>query len=333
MTKVLPQDRLVSHSIINYLLAGYQCRFTFLNMLSQLGYPNLKEDFLTKTRQAIDKVTTWTEDLWEDKPLFLASWTTPETDDAKMALALLGDLKPELISISQELARILMLPNPGEKKQDISFLVSAFGRYSYTRENYIRGFLEFGQNFKLEKDTQSYGPLLPPAQEDLRTTHAMLAAVKDSFKEGVKSPFVKSIIERSYPLIPAFRTHIHDINQLLARYMGGLTYERADFNATDASKWRAIEVGPEVAGYWRANGFKPEDAEAWIKGNIANPPTAAAWRMFGFDAESAAPWIRHNFPPAFSRMWNQSGFSAAQAKELIERGVTDPSKVTPPSKN
>jgi hypothetical protein len=326
MSKLTPQDIQATHAVTNYLLAELQGRFAFLNILSQLSPIPLKEEVVNATRQLIDKTTLWIDDLWEGTPLFLSSHKQAETFDAQESLAALREVKRELGVQIQELLRVLFLPSPGEKTDDIAFLVATFGRYAYTRENFIRGQLECVQKLGMKREMEGYAKSLPTAQEEIKFTHSLLTIFRDGFKEVSQAQYTKTLLDKTFPLVAVFRTHIHDINQLLARYAGGLTYENADFALEEARTWESLQIAPELAGYWRAQGFNAREAHDWITTRLAPPAVAAFWKLCGFNAESATPWIQHDLSPQFARSWAKAGFSAAQAKELTARGINDPAK-------
>ncbi len=323
MTPEIIKDRLSTHAVTNYLLAGYQGKFTFLNILSQLQYPGLDPALITFTRQALDKIAFWTEALWNDHHLFAAQWTAPQTFDSRQALELLDQLKPDLLGISGEIARIFSLQNPAEKFQDIAFLCAAFGRFSYARENYIKGFIEFATKFNSPQDGARYSAMLAPAQDDVRLTHTIINLARD-LQASSTQDFLRNLYERSIPLIAVFRTHTHDISQILAQYRGGLSFDKADFNVQEATAWSDAGIGPVAAGYWRANGFSPVETPEWVRYGFSNPGVAASWRTEGFNPASAQPWAQSNMPPVISRLWAQAGYDTDETKEMIDSGVTDP---------
>jgi hypothetical protein len=325
MMSDLAKDRLATHAVTNYLVAGYQGRFTFLNVLAQLQYPNVTEEALTFVRQALDRIAFWIDELWHDRFLFAAQWTAPQTFDSRQALELLDQLKPDLYSTANEIVRIIALPNPHEKFENTAFLCAAFGRFAYARENYIKGFIDFSNKFGEQQEASRYAALLPPAQEDVRLTHTLLSMIRDP-NASANENFTRGLTERCVPLIAVFRTHVHDINQLLGQFRGGMSFDKADFTVQEATAWNEIGLGPVPAGYWRANAFSPADAGGWIKYGFSIPSTASSWRVFGFTPDTARPWAQLNFAPPLARLWVQVGYSPEEAKQQNDLGITDPLK-------
>ena len=129
------KDQLYTHSIINYILASYQGRFTYLNVLSQLQHLRFQADEITRTRNNITKASEWVAKLWQGQATFSPSVTDPGTLDAKMALKLLEDLKPDLKNAINELRRIISYPNIETKPEDVKFLIASFARFAYGRDN------------------------------------------------------------------------------------------------------------------------------------------------------------------------------------------------------
>ncbi len=326
MNKDVVKDRQTTHAITNYLFAGYQGRFTFLNILSQLNYPNFDVQLIGLAREALDQIAKWTDDLWRGEDLFSASWTTAQTFGSTKALEMLDALRPDLYSVSNEVVRIFNGgPDYINQIDDLKFLVAAFGRFSYSREHYIQGFIQFGQKFNAPEEIERYAGLVQSAKEDIKLSHMLLKELQDPSR--IDANFANALVERCVGLPVVFRTHAHDINQLLGNYRGGFSFENADFEAEEAKGWSEAGFNAIVAGYWRANNFTSSEAHEWVKQGVSIPGAAFQWRMFGFTAQRVKPWADEKFPPALAMQWLQAGYEASEAKEFIEKGIADPSKV------
>lgn len=322
----LAKDRLVTHSITNYLNASYQGKFASLNVLSQTKHESFQDDEIAQVQQTMAKIGAWNAQLYQDECLFSAAWSSPETFDAKHALDLLEKLKPEISGLSTELVRILNLselPSDG----DIKFLLAALTRQAYSKDAYIRGFIEYGSRFGLPQMVTKYEELLPGSSSQLQRVHELLNAFRqsDCLVEKMEPSFFAFLHDAALNSPAVFRTHLHDINLLLSPFKGGgITFPQAEFSRAESDLWQNAGFGPVPAGYWRAYGINPEEARAWTDAKLGEAAAAAEWRNCGFDPQSAAGWAEIGFVPGYAAGWLKAGYSPQQAKEYAERGVFDP---------
>ncbi len=317
------KNQVFSHNITNYLVAAYQGKFTFLNVLNLLGLLRQPEE-LQRCKTTVAKVALWNSKLWKGEELFNHNWSEPATSDAKHALKLLEELKPELWEMATTIRRILQLTDLTSRTDERSYLIACFARFAYGRENYLKGILEFAKFFNLAQAISVHTPLIPQAEAEVQLANNLVETAKTP--GPAPEEFANFLRIRCISLPGIFLSHAHDINQLLAPFRGGFSYDTADFNHEEVRNW--LNAGFEVrpAGYWRAFEFSPQDALAWIRVGVIDATTAFDWRLHGFSAALAAPWIQVNFPPPFARMWLTAGHDAANAKAALDAGITDPTK-------
>lgn len=328
----LAKDRLISHAITNYLLAAYQGRFAQLNVFSQLSHPAFALEELIRTQQALAKITAWNKQIFEDECLFSASWTTPETFEAQAALDLLEALKPDLSQLATELVRIIGLPQI-PVADELMFLIAAHARHSYSKDSYVRGFIDYGEHFSLTPMSQKYELLLGDGEFETRRTQELIAEYMRVREEPAKksSVFLPMLFQSTVSLSAIFRCHIHDVNQLLSQFKGGLNFQTAEFSRAEADLWQDAGIGPSQAGYWRAHGIVPDEAREWREVNVLEPMLAVEWRKGNFTPKTAKEWVDAQMTPPYAFMWRQAGFNAERALDSIKRGVTEPPKALPDS--
>lgn len=321
------KDNFATHSITNYLSASYQGKFAYLNVLAQLSSPYFDAEKLQKTKKALEQAEKWTRELGQGMCLFSAAWTSPQTFEAELALDLLSALKPGLTNLVDQIKQILNLSDIAmqENSDQTTLLVAAYIRFAYSREVYIKGLIEYGKFFKIPEMVQQFSENLVQATDDIRLGHAFLNSLKQP--NVPTEPFYAKLREESSGLPAVFRTHLHDINQLLATYRGGLTYANADFESAQGSLWEACGFTALIAGYWRAYDFSAEESSKWCALNILGPALAEEWKWAGFDPQSAHPWVQLGFTPVLAKAWNAGGFSPPEAKENMEKGVSHPSLI------
>jgi hypothetical protein len=318
------QDLAFTHAILNYLTAAYQGRFAGLNILQQLAFEGLPVEEITRSRSVLEKVRRWVADMNQQMTLFSSSWTAPETFDAQSACQMLEEMRVELGQLAESCAVFIGDPETPKKPGQVKFLIAAYGRYAYARDNYIKGFVEYGNNFGYADLAAQYAQLQEGAAKDVETTHALLSAYKNP--QQVNDLFFRSLFDECVSLPGIFRTHVHDINLLLAPFKGGITFESLAFFGPEVSQWQTAGFDPGTAGYWRAYFFTPLEATDWRQCGVLAASIAIEWKLLGIDGVTAAPWVKAGFPPALAATWIEAKYTAEQALDMIDRGIQEPPK-------
>jgi hypothetical protein len=330
MNSDLSRDLITSHGLLNYLHASYQGRWAFLNALDQIGSASFGELEIVATREVLEKVNVWLSDLYRGSPIISATWTQPETFDAIKAVDYLRATKKEIAHLSQVISQVLGTNAVAVGSEEAKLLTAAFARYAYARDSYIRGFLEYGQAANNPDMLRIYEPFLVGSGEDLQVAHFLL----HGFTARERDPDHHSILLYRAQIVPGiFRTHAHDMNQILATFSGGFSFMSADFTSTEASAWNQSGFGPVAAGYWRAYDFLPADAAEWSATGVTEAGAAVEWRKHGFTASDVQHWVALGFPPLIARRWREQGYSAERALPFVQQGITTPDKIPPPKNN
>lgn len=318
------QDLEYTHSVLNYLNATYQGRFASLNVLQQLGYQGFAIAEIERTRSVLEKVRRWTSELWQQVCLLSPSWTQPETFEAQSALQFAEAIRVELLQVAEECQAFLNDAATPQKPQQVKFLIASYARFAYSRDNYIKGFIEFAKVFGQPTMLHYYTSLQPTATEDIETVAAMLNAYKDPSQPAHN--FFGALFHECVRLPGVFRTHVHDLLQLLAPFQGGFSFERAGIVAVEALDWQNASFGPVQAGYWRAYNFSPEEASRWVKAGFESAAVAFDWKLFSILPEVASQWAQRGAPAAVAVEWLRAGYTVEAAADLIARGIKEPPK-------
>lgn len=317
----------LTHSALNYLNASLQGRFAALNILSQLASPSFDPASIENTRAQLDRVQAWNAMLQRGRPLLSYNVTSPESPDARALFQFLEDVRAELLLLDEQIRLILPAGNWRNEPDQLKFLVACFGRYAYSRNNYVRGHIEFVKR-SMEDSAQIADDLddfLKDSNEDIQVTHALLKGCKDSAQPLPE--FLDSLQHECLGLPSVFRSHAHDLSQILATYEKQYTYAHAGISDEEARQWSEQGLGPVPAGYWRAYFFLAEEAAAWLAQGCADPPTANEWRQFQFVPDEALLWSNAGFTPVEAIPWRESGHSPEKARLLANEGMAPP----PPS--
>lgn len=319
------EDLSLTHTITNYLNSVYQGKFAALNILSQLGYEKLNQQELMNTRSIVNTISEWNSALWRRTPLFYSSWSEPQTAQAHQALKFLSVIKIELTKLA-DLIEEVCRNNTKLSPEQLQLLVGSFGRFAYSRDNYIRGFLEYGKVFNVKSVVKAYEPFLPEVTEEIRYAHMFLNTLKQS-KEPDEA-FYLTLKEHAIKLPGTFRAQNHDITILLSIYAKGLSYSSAGFSHQEADYWKAVGIGPVQAGYWNSQGFLPEEAARWLNAGCPDHWVAAEWKQQGFTAQNVLEWVELGLTAFQAKRWKTAGYKAPRVQEFLQQGITDPHQVT-----
>ena len=319
-------DLQLSHNILNYLLACYQGKFAWLNILSRLQFKKLPADEIPKTEKLFETLNRWISSLWEGVPIFSASWGEPESFESDRALALLADLLPELARLANTVKAILSNNSVdlGARQEEVKILIAAFGRYTYSQDNYVKGFVKFGELFNQPELAEQYRAHIPVLEEKVRLTHTFLKILQ---QEKPLPDFYQSLKAVTVQLPGKLRMYCHDISQLSSVYKGDYTFQMAGIEEEEGRRWTEVGLTPQLAGYWRAYELTPEQSAQWRQIGISSSESAFAWASLEFTPESCLRWASRNFPPAVAKQWQDAGYDPTSALVLIQQGFELPDMV------
>lgn len=320
MASTFINDIYLTNSIVGFLYAGFQGAFAGLNLLSQLGYLHFNPDELSRVEKHLAEIEKWKDDLLRGLPIFSVTWKSPQTVAAKKAFEYLSELRKDLLQTSGRVRKSLVFEDLSTAQEEIKYLLATLARQAYARENYVKGFMEFGQSFKHQDVLNAYGPFIPEAEQGIQVAHMFY----DIFvsQENLPPEFYKGLREECCFLPGVFQAQVHDIALLTNSYTQNVTYEKLGIIPQYADSWKSINITPAVAGYWQAWEFTPEQAAPWIETGLTDPRSAWFWTLLGFSPREASEWGRHGFPPPAARSLLDRGLTPESAiKELEDETV------------
>lgn len=323
------QDLALSHSFINFLGSSFQGHFVAHKMLSELKSQFAISEEQALAERALNKIEAWKSELHNNIALISLSWSSPETFDARRAFDLLRQIKGHLSEAVRELHRIHSLPAATWSADDMKYLVASFGRFSYTADFYVAGYIEYATVFQLNDIVEDYKNLSRGTSADINMAHHLFDTM-----QGTPAPtkeFLELLYEQTLALHGTFRSYIHDIHQMLNIFQGEFSYQLAEIPPPEAMRWQQNGFPPLIAGYWRAHDISPEESSVWLQSGFRDPGAAIAWRTFGFSAVEAAAWAVTTLPPIVALRWRTAGFTPEQTIGQIKRGFKEPPN-PPPSK-
>lgn len=316
MTSSFINDIYLTNSIVGFIYAGYQGAFAAQNILSQLGYKSFNPDDLSRVEHVLSEAEKWKEDLLRGLPIFSTTWKSPQTVSAKKAFEKLADLRKDLLQTVGKIKKILLLQDLPNCPEEVKLLIACFSRQAYARENYVSGFIEFGNAFKHQDIVNAYTPFLTEAQQAVQAAH-MFYNIYTS-EENLAPVFYKGLSEECSFLPGIFQAQVHDVTLLASSYNMPLSYTQLGINPDHQSEWEQIGINPVVAGYWQAWELEPAIAASWIEVGIGDPKTVWFWKNMGFAPKEAVDWFRYGFLPPNARAWRERGFAPEQAVRTIQ---------------
>ena len=325
MNADLVKDREANFAVLNYVRAAYQGKLAGINLLAQVMFPGFTPEAIAPVQQSLNKANALVEQLFAGECLFSASSPSLDTFDAQTAIDMLGRMVPDIAAAADECARIMSL-QVQPSGDEIKLILSALFRSLYSRDTYIRGFVDFCKKFGSPDRLKGYEQLLQDSTRDISGAQEILRLFRESgFHTQDMNPNFLPRLHQACALLPiTFRTHVHDINQLLAPFRGGTSFGTLGFPPAEEEEWKASGFGPVAAGYWRAHFFRADEAKAWNDAGFTLPSLAISWRSFGFDPVAGAPWAREGFPPGYALQWINAGYDIERAKKAIEGGMKMP---------
>lgn len=328
---ILSRDSGLTHAISNYINASYRGRLAFLNALKQMKFEDLNLDELARNEKIIETVQRWLKDLWNGMPIFSAHWKSPETFDAQQAFSLLKESKDELSHLSNSLSEILKNGQNFANLEEKKLAVASVIRSAYHRENYARGFIEYGNAFSQEHLIARYTSVQQLGMEEVQKASLLL---RDFSRIGYSEEELNSRLYADCLILPAyFRVSVNDINYLLSVFNPNYTFELAEIPKNEADNWSDRKVNPIVAGYWRSFNIGPDEAEIWSAAGFSDASNAGLWKVCGFNPDTARSWVVQGVDAQMARIWKNFGHSPDTARPHLQAGISDPKAVGQPPKN
>jgi len=317
MNRDANQDLLATNTLVSYLYSGYQGYFTYLNILLRLNFVAFDQAHLAHAKEVLVKILPWKQDLLRGICLISASWESPITFESQEALKLLDQFRFEALSHARELGDCLALHDLSADPESSKKLLASIGRFYYAKENYLKGFVEFGSAHNFTELVHQNAELLQSSANEIKFTHALLERFNQE-KPNLSREFLSQLRYQAQSLPGSYRALCHDINQLLWHFKGGFSYEALELDPVVLQAWKDLNVAPGVIGYWEAFGIGPQEALDWGKAGFDHHELAAAWKLHGFRPEAAAEWSAKGFPPLTALQWSEAGYDLEQALEKIE---------------
>lgn len=324
---LIDPDLDLSHLFLNYLNSGFQGKFAFLNVLQQLEHSYKDEEVMSATRERLTDSSRWFQDLWDGGAIINELWKRPETFPARKAVEYLWQLKADTRDIGAELVTVLSTESHHFLPGDFKFVIAALAWYAYSRDNFFRAYVEYGNQFMRPDIAEQVEPLLHQAQFEVKHIHHILNEAQEL---GEMNPeFIQHIEMIVGPVASHLFTMSHEIVQILARFEGEgeFTYALAGIPEEEALIWQYYYVGPQEAGYWRANGITPEEMLDWKDRGLEDYNLASLWNMWGFDPFESAEWLRYGFIPCNAAIWANAGYDAESADYYIGKNYTSPEEI------
>lgn len=310
MDNTLMENLAITQSLLNFLYAGYQGKYVYLNILKQFSSKYFNHQEFVDIPRILDKLGKWAQEIWKENPIICKQGTGPFTPEAAETFEIAKKFKQELIKLSSSLRTMLSDYDYYKDAESVQYAVASLGFYSYAREHFIKGLIYYCERFKYEEGADRYRQHLISVQNGINITHYYLGKIEDASLEK-DLEFYLSLWNDTFMLPFMFLVQVQDINIWLGRQRGQIEYSLFGIPDSDARKWESMSIRPDPACYWEAYGFTPEEASVWIKEGFITPGYAADWRYRHISIEDAVKL-------------HDAGFSPREAHIRILKGFQDP---------
>ena len=308
MTSDEKRDLNITHAVVNTLTSGYQGKFVFLNALKQLGSPRYSPAEFDSTRVVLDKIAVWIKAVMDGRPV-LAGPGTESSADRMEALDMLRVLRDDVSGLARELLKMRADKYVAEDPNQAELLIASLCRHAYARDHYVKGLVAYSEKFGYEEAADRWRQHLIHTPQEIKVAHQYLDEFQDTSRTGKK--FYVDLFEETLLIPYIFLCQVQDMNQVLAFYKDGFTYEDAGISPDEAARWKNMNARPEGACYWHAYGFTADETATWIQAGFIEPGMAANWKY-------------RDFGPAEASRWDKAGFDARGAMVSVVMGHTDP---------
>lgn len=304
----LTEARRLTHGLLNTLHSGCQGHYTALNVRLRLGGVDATEEEVRATASLLDRIGRWWQALREGQALVAPAGAPPPSEEGETSLELLDRFREIQLTFVPRIEQALEGEGPAPGP-DTVHLAAALAWYSYAREHYIRGLVDFGELFGREEIADRWRQHLLPCRHDINLANTFF--VKLDKGEPLEQDFFFDLANQCRSLPGIFRSQSLDALAMGAAARGGLTWEAAGFDSPDADRWEGVGMNPQQAGYWVAYGFAPAEVPQWAQKGFPDAAVAGAWSCRGFDCNGAA-------------LWRAAGFDATEAARWVSVGIADP---------
>jgi hypothetical protein len=316
-------DLEMSLELLLCLTAGYQGSYVAQEILLTISHPANPIETLKFNKKMLDSIYNWNDQLLEKAvPILRADWSTPESEDARLAMKMLENLKLEHKEVYELASVVLNSPIDEISIAELGWCVAQFGRYTYCTEHYFRLLQRYAEkaedaNLKALCDTT-----LADKQAAMIGLNELVSAIQNGY---VPPKLAESIMIQARRIPRNAKTTIHDIIVCYNRLKGNITFDMFDISPEQGAIWAAVGFGPVESSLWMLNEFlAPEEALEWMKQGFMDPPIAGSWNNVRILPAEAQEWISMNITPDGAKEWRKAGFSSAKAKVYIEKGMKRP---------
>lgn len=318
-----PEDLQLSYRLIVVLSSGYQGSHVASEILISLEHPSQPQRVLDFATKMIAKITSWVDALLQrGEPVLRAEWTSPKSEDARLAWQMIDSLKLELNEV-RELSQMILTVGPEELSEaELGWCIAQFGRHLYANRDQLLFNMTYGQllgDQGLVAGAQQALDALAPQFNELDSFVDTILQGGDTLQLRMR------IVDKLRSSHRLTCLQLHDLNALYHCFQPELTYSMFGFSETEAAAWRDGGFYPEVASLWRASGHNnAAEAVEWVRAGWNHPSLCSNWVDLRFTPAEALEWKELGIEPEMAREWRRAGFGADKARVYIEKGMRRP---------
>lgn len=313
----------MSLELLLCLTAGYQGSYVAQEILLTISHPANPIETLKFNKKMLDTIYNWNDQLLENAiPILRAEWTAPETEDARLSMKMLENLKLEHKEVYELASVVLKSPVHEISLAELGWCVAQFGRYTYCTEHYFR----LLQRYAEKADDGNLKNLCDSTLAEKRAALVGLNELVNSIQNGYVPPnLAESILAQAKRIPRNAKATIHDIILCYNRLKRDYTFEMFDISPDEGERWAGVGFGPVESDLWLLNGITtPVEALDWMRQGFMDAPLAGSWNDVRISPTEAQEWIALGITPDGAKEWRKAGFSSVKAKVYTEKGMKRP---------
>jgi hypothetical protein len=316
-------DLEMSLELLLCLTAGYQGSYVAQEILLTISHPANPIETLKFSKKMLDSIYNWNDQLLENAvPILRAHWSAPESDDARLAMKMLENLKLEHKEVYELASVVLESPVDEVSLAELGWCVAQFGRYTYCTEHYFRLLQRYADKAEDSNLKALCDSTLAEKESALIGLNELVTAIQNGY---VPPKLAESIIAQARRIPRNAKATIHDIIVCFNRLRGGFTFDMFDIPPLQGEVWATVGFGPVESDLWIVNGITtPVEALDWMRHGFMDAPIAGSWNDVRIAPIEAQEWITLDITPDGAKEWRKAGFSSAKAKVYTEKGMKRP---------
>jgi len=288
------------HGYLNTCYSYLQDWYTYLNIKTQL----------TPTEDMVELMLF--RRLWQGECLDM---TNEENGYVRFLLHLKNSALHRYEHAPAHILKLITRKQGDYDYADVVELAGFYAGHAYSRDNYIRGLIKYGEVYNIPEVADRWRQQLRSTSQDIQVAKQFFATLQQQVEPLEQ---IMTALQQDSILLPGiFGCKSVDIQHIEGMRSGHFDFDSLGIEADDKGQWLQHGFDPLNAGYWSAYGFDAESAIDWIRGGLPYPGWAAGFFFRGIDCMEACEWNDLGVAPPEAEKLRNSGTSPKNYRERM----------------